>query len=156
MIYEFFITHLNCFPLYAIIKLRGDARFLRHMYAPEASAKLLLKGVLFMDCIFCKIINGDIPSTKVYEDDNVLAFNDLNPIAPVHVLIIPKTHIESANAVDENNSLAVAKLFEKIPVIAKKLNLTNGYRVITNCGSDGGQSVLHLHFHLLGGKQLPW
>ena len=108
-----------------------------------------------MDCIFCKIISGDIPSTKVYEDENVLAFRDLNPQAPVHVLIIPKCHIESADAVDETNSSAVAKVFEKIPVIAKKLNLTNGYRIITNCGSDGCQSVLHLHFHLLGGKQLP-
>jgi len=108
-----------------------------------------------MDCIFCKIIAGDIPSAKVYEDGDMLAFRDLNPQAPVHVLIIPKCHIESVDAIDETNSAAVAKIFAKIPVIANKLELTNGYRVITNCGSDGCQSVLHLHFHLLGGKQLP-
>lgn len=107
-----------------------------------------------MDCIFCKIINGDIPSKKVYEDDNTLAFHDLNPQTPVHVLIIPKQHIESTNAVDETNSTAIAKLFEKIPTIAKELKLDNGYRVITNCGTDGCQSVMHLHFHIMGGKKL--
>lgn len=108
-----------------------------------------------MDCIFCKIIKGDIPSSKVYEDDMILAFNDISPMAPVHVLVIPKQHIESADAVNEENSKYISHIFEKIPEIAKKAGATNGYRVITNCGEDGCQSVKHLHFHVLGGKKLP-
>lgn len=108
-----------------------------------------------MDCIFCKIIAGEIPSGKVYEDDMILAFNDINPEAPVHILIVPKTHIESMNAVNSENSKYVSRIFEKIPEIAKSAGLTNGYRVISNCGEDGGQSVMHLHFHLLGGTKLP-
>ena len=108
-----------------------------------------------MDCIFCKIIAGEIPSSKVYEDDMILAFNDINPEAPVHILIVPKTHIESMNAVTAENSKYVSAIFEKIPEIAKAAGLTNGYRVISNCGEDGGQSVMHLHFHLLGGTKLP-
>lgn len=106
------------------------------------------------DCLFCKIIAGDIPSQKVYEDDTVYAFRDINPMAPVHVLIVPKEHIPSANGVTAENSSAVARIFEVIPQIAASENLTNGYRVITNCGADACQSVQHLHFHLLGGKQL--
>lgn len=108
-----------------------------------------------MDCLFCKIINGDIPSTKVYEDDNVLAFKDINPNAPVHVLVIPKKHIESVDAVDCENIDCVAEVIKAIPKVAKLCSLDNGYRVITNVGEDGGQTVKHLHFHILGGEKLP-
>ena len=107
-----------------------------------------------MDCIFCKIIEGAIPSSKVYEDEWVFAFRDINPQAPVHVLVVPKLHIGSADGIGGENSLYVAKIFEAIPAIAKAEGLANGYRVITNCGEDGCQSVKHLHFHVLGGKKL--
>lgn len=107
-----------------------------------------------MDCIFCMIRDGKIPSNKVYEDDKILAFNDVNPQAPVHVLVIPKEHIASADEINEKNSTIIATIFEKLPEIAKKAGITNGYRVVTNCGEDGCQSVKHLHFHLLGGKKL--
>ena len=106
------------------------------------------------DCLFCKIINGEIPSTKVFEDEKLLAFRDINPQAPTHVLVIPKEHIESANAVTEENSDYIAHIFETIPKIAKAEGLDSGYRVITNVGAHGCQSVKHLHFHILGGKQL--
>ena len=106
------------------------------------------------DCIFCKIANHEIPSNFVYEDDQVVAFHDLNPVAPTHVLIVPKEHIPCADAVDESNSVYVAKCFEAAAKIAKAEGLTNGYRVINNCGEDGGQTVMHLHFHLLGGVKL--
>lgn len=108
-----------------------------------------------MDCIFCKIIEGSIPSTKVYEDENVYAFRDINPMAPVHVLVIPKIHIPSMDGVNNENSKFVAAIFEAIPKIAAAEGLKNGYRVISNCGEDGCQSVKHLHFHILGGKKLP-
>ena len=108
-----------------------------------------------MDCLFCKIIAGEIPSSKVYEDENIYAFKDINPEAPVHVLVIPKKHIESADKITEENSACVARIFEKIPHIAKLCGLDHGYRIINNCGEDGGQSVLHLHFHLIGGSKLP-
>ncbi len=107
-----------------------------------------------MDCLFCKIIEGVIPSKKAYEDDKCLAFHDINPQAPVHILVIPKCHIESANGVSAENSALVAHIFEMIPVIAKEAGLEGGYRVITNCGGDACQSVKHLHFHILGGAQL--
>ena len=107
-----------------------------------------------MDCIFCKIIAGEIPSAKVYEDESVYAFRDIQPQAPVHVLVVPKTHIASADGINGENAALVAKIFEAIPKIAKAEGLTNGYRVITNCGEDGCQSVKHLHFHVLGGKKL--
>jgi len=107
-----------------------------------------------MDCLFCKIIAGEIPSTKVYEDESVYAFRDIQPQAPVHVLVVPKTHIASADEVNGENAALVAKIFEAIPKIAKAEGLMNGYRVITNCGEDGCQSVKHLHFHVLGGKKL--
>ncbi len=107
-----------------------------------------------MDCLFCKIINGDIPSNKVYEDDKMLAFHDISPMAPVHVVMIPKEHICCADALNEENSMVVAHIFSKIPEIAKSLNLENGYRIVNNCKEDGGQTVFHLHFHLLGGKKL--
>ncbi len=107
-----------------------------------------------MDCLFCKIIDGTIPSAKVYEDDMMLAFKDINPQAPVHVLLIPKKHIASVNEVDADNIECVQHIFMKLPEIAASLNLDNGYRVITNYGDDGCQSVKHLHFHVLGGKKL--
>ncbi len=108
-----------------------------------------------MDCLFCKIIAGEIPSSKVYENEYVYAFKDINPMAPVHVLVVPKEHICCADAIDETNSVNVQRIFEAIPTIAKELGLTNGYRIINNCGEDGCQSVKHLHFHILGGKKLP-
>ena len=108
-----------------------------------------------MDCLFCKIAEGEIPSTKIYEDENVYAFNDINPQAPVHVVIIPKTHICCADKITEENSENIARIFEAIPKIAKICKLENGYRIINNCGDDGCQSVKHIHFHLLGGKKLP-
>ena len=107
------------------------------------------------DCLFCKIIAGQIPSSRVYEDELVYAFRDINPMAPVHILIVPKEHIASADGVTAENSAAVARIFECVPKIAAAEGLSNGYRVITNCGEDGCQSVKHLHFHLLGGKKLP-
>ena len=107
-----------------------------------------------MDCLFCKIIEGSIPSSKVYEDDDMLAFRDINPQAPVHVLVIPKMHIPSADGVCASNSAVIAKIFEKIPDVAKLAGVTNGYRIVSNCGPDACQSVPHLHFHILGGKQL--
>ncbi len=107
-----------------------------------------------MDCIFCKIIKGEIPSNKVYEDETVLAFHDIAPQMPVHVIVIPKQHISSAADVDETNSAVLAHIFEVIAKISKDLGLTNGYRIINNCGEDGGQTVKHLHFHLLGGEKL--
>ena len=106
------------------------------------------------DCLFCKIAAGVIPSTKVYEDETILAFRDIAPMAPTHILVIPKTHIPSVDGVTAENSAVVAHIFEVIPQIAKKEGLENGYRVISNCGSDAGQTVPHLHFHILGGKQL--
>lgn len=108
-----------------------------------------------MDCLFCKIAAGEIPSAKVYEDDVCLAFRDIAPQAPVHILIVPKAHIPSADAVTSETSQTVAHIFEVIPEVAKAAGLSNGYRVITNVGEDGCQSVKHLHFHLLGGKKLP-
>ena len=108
-----------------------------------------------MDCIFCNIAHGEIPSKKVYEDDDMLAFYDINPMAKVHVLVIPKTHIENVDAVNADNAEAVAKIFTKIGDIAKLVGITNGYRVISNCGKDAKQSVMHLHFHILGGEELP-
>ena len=106
------------------------------------------------NCLFCKIIAGEIPSAKVYEDDYVFAFRDINPQAPVHILVVPKQHICCADAVNAANSACVAKCFEAIAKIAKAEGLDSGYRVINNCGEDGGQTVMHLHFHLLGGLKL--
>jgi histidine triad (HIT) family protein len=107
-----------------------------------------------MDCLFCKIIAGDIPSSKVYEDDYVYAFRDIAPQMPVHVLVIPKLHLASADEVSEVNSVYVSKIFEAIPKIAAAEGLTGGYRIISNCGDDACQSVKHLHFHILGGGQM--
>ncbi len=106
------------------------------------------------DCIFCKIIAKEIPSKKVYEDEQIFAFCDIAPQAPVHVLVIPKEHIPSIDAITQNNSALVAAIFEKIPEIAASQGLTNGYRIISNCGEDACQSVKHLHFHIVGGTKL--
>ena len=106
------------------------------------------------DCLFCKIIAGEIPSTRVYEDDSVLAFRDIAPQAPTHVLVIPKTHIPSVNGITPENSAIVAHIFEVIPQIAASEGLENGYRVISNCGDHACQTVKHLHFHILGGQPL--
>ena len=107
-----------------------------------------------MDCLFCKIAAGDIPSTKVYEDELVYAFRDIAPQAPTHILVIPKAHIGSVNEITAENSGVVSHIFEVIPEIAKAEGLAGGYRVVSNCGADAGQTVFHLHFHILGGKTL--
>lgn len=109
-----------------------------------------------MDCIFCKIANGEIPTTKVYEDDTVVAFNDMTPQAPVHILIIPKQHIASVAELNESNCAVVAHIFEVAARLGKELGLENGYRIVNNCGEDGGQTVQHLHFHFMGGRQFGW
>ena len=106
------------------------------------------------DCLFCKIIAGEIPSTKVYEDDKVFAFRDINPQAPVHVLVVPKEHLDSADAITAENAGNVAACFEAIPKIAAAEDLKDGYRVINNCGAAAGQTVMHIHFHLIGGRKL--
>ena len=106
------------------------------------------------DCLFCAIIDGEIPSTKVYEDELCFAFRDIAPQAPTHILVVPKAHIESVNGVTAENSAVVAHIFEVIPQIAAADGLTGGYRVVSNCGDDAGQTVHHLHFHILGGKVL--
>lgn len=107
-----------------------------------------------MDCLFCKIIAGEIPSNKVYEDEQVLAFRDIAPQAPTHILVIPKAHIASVDQVSGDNSTLVAHIFEVIPQIAAAEGLEKGYRVVSNCGADAGQTVQHLHFHILGGREL--
>ena len=109
-----------------------------------------------MDCLFCSIAAGEIPSKKVYEDDTVVAFYDVDPQAPVHVLVIPREHIASPADITPGNSAVVAHVFEVIARLAKELGLENGYRIVTNCGADGGQSVQHLHFHVLGKRSLAW
>ncbi len=106
------------------------------------------------DCLFCKIIAGEIPSTKVYEDELVLAFRDIAPQAPTHILVIPKEHIASVAEINEKNSAVISHIFEVIAKIAKEEGLSGGYRVVSNCGDDAGQTVHHLHFHILGGKKL--
>ncbi len=118
------------------------------------TSAFIIIGVFIMDCIFCKIANGEIPSKKVYEDEKLLAFYDLNPQAPVHVLVIPKQHIASADEINSDNSALIGYLFEKLPSIARSAGITNGYRIISNCGEDACQSVKHLHFHILGGAKL--
>ena len=109
------------------------------------------------NCLFCKIIKGDIPSQKVYEDEYAYAFNDIEPQAPVHVIIVPKIHIESANDINQENSLYVAKIFEAAAKIASELGLSEeGFRIVNNCGELGGQTVMHIHFHLMGKRQFMW
>ncbi len=109
------------------------------------------------DCLFCKIIAGEIPSDKVYEDDKILAFNDIDPQAPVHFLVIPKEHIKSANDITADNSYIIAYIYEAIAKIAKEKGIAdNGYRIVNNCGEHGGQTVGHLHFHVLAGRNIGW
>lgn len=110
-----------------------------------------------INCLFCKIANKEIPSEIVFENDDILAFNDINPQSPVHVLIIPKIHISSLNQIDRSNSETALKILEAIPLIAKKTGIfESGYRVVSNCGVDGMQSVEHLHFHVLGKRLMKW
>lgn len=106
------------------------------------------------DCLFCRIIAGEIPSAKVYEDESVFAFRDINPMAPVHILIVPKVHLESAADITDENAALIAHIFAVIPQIAAAEGLTNGFRVVTNSRADACQSVPHLHFHLLGGARM--
>lgn len=116
-----------------------------------------MKGGEKMDCIFCKIVAGEIPSTKVFEDDKILAFKDLNPEAPVHILVIPKKHIVSLNDANSEDHKLLGHIQLKIAEIAKKMEISeSGYRVVTNIGNEGGQTVDHLHYHLLGGRNLTW
>lgn len=108
------------------------------------------------DCLFCKIIKGEIPSTKIFENDYVYAFKDIDPQAPFHAILVPKIHICCANKINSENSIYIAKIFEAVAQISKQENLENGYRVVNNCGVDGGQTVGHLHFHLLARRNLAW
>ena len=109
-----------------------------------------------MDCLFCKIVSGEIPSKKVYEDDLVYGFYDIDPQAPVHVLLVPKTHITSAAEITAQNSAVVAHIFEVAAKLAAELGLQDGFRIVTNCGDSAGQTVKHLHFHLMGGRTFTW
>jgi len=109
-----------------------------------------------MDCIFCKIVNGEIPSNKVYEDEKVLAFYDLEPQAPEHILIIPKQHIASAAEINSENSSVIAHVFEVAAKIAKEKGLVDGFRIVNNCGDCAGQTVKHIHFHMMGGRDFGW
>lgn len=117
--------------------------------------KLNSRGGNIMDCIFCKIIKGEIPSSFVYEDEKVVAFEDLNPMAPEHILVIPKKHYESLNDIPEDEMGIISDIHKAIQNIAKQRGFDkSGYRVVNNCGSDGGQEVFHIHFHVLAGKKL--
>ena len=107
-------------------------------------------------CLFCKIIAGEIPSKKVYEDDDIFAFHDIDPQAPLHILLVPKRHIEDAAALTEADGALLGKIFAVAARLCAENGVTNGCRVVTNVGSDGGQSVQHLHFHLLAGRQMAW
>lgn len=109
-----------------------------------------------LDCIFCKIASGEIPSKKVYEDEEVIAFYDLNPEAPIHILIIPKTHISSVDDITRENSLVISRIYEVAAKLSKEYELSDGYRIVTNCGKDGGQTVNHIHFHMLAGRSMQW
>ena len=107
------------------------------------------------DCLFCKIIAGEIPSTKVYEDEYIYAFKDINPLSPVHLLVVPQNHIWGAYEITSENSAVVSKIFEAAAKIAKEQGIAeDGFRIVTNCGENGCQSVKHLHFHILGGRKL--
>lgn len=109
------------------------------------------------DCLFCKIVAGDIPSTKVYEDDKVYAFNDIEPQAPIHIIIVPKVHISSSNELTDDNAEVIGHIFAVAAKIAKEKGFAEkGWRIVNNCGEDGGQTVGHLHFHLLAGRNLGW
>ncbi len=109
-----------------------------------------------MDCLFCKIARGEIPSTKIYENDRVYAFADIDPKAPFHAIVIPREHIASAAEINAENKALIADVFEAVSIIAKQENLEKGFRVVNNCGEDGGQTVGHIHFHLLARRNLQW
>ena len=109
-----------------------------------------------MDCLFCKIAAGEIPSTKIYENDKVYAFADIDPKAPFHAIIIPREHIASAAEITADNKALIADVFEAVSIIAKQENLEKGFRVVNNCGEDGGQTVGHIHFHMLAQRSLAW
>ncbi|NLK71325.1 MAG: histidine triad nucleotide-binding protein [Clostridiales bacterium] len=109
-----------------------------------------------MDCLFCKIASGEIPSKKIYEDDLVYVFEDIAPTAPIHYLLIPKEHIVSAAHINESNSKVIAHIFEVIAKLSVEKGMKDGFRIVNNCGESGGQTVMHLHFHLLSGRQLTW
>ena len=107
------------------------------------------------NCVFCKIIKGEIPSEKVYEDHEIMAFKDINPAAPIHILVIPKKHIANLLEVSEEDSYLISKIFQTINKLAKDFEIEeSGFRVIANCGKDSGQEVMHIHFHLLAGKKM--
>ena len=108
------------------------------------------------DCLFCKIVKGEIPSTKVYEDELCYVFNDIAPTAPVHFLAIPKEHIASAAEITPENSAVVAHIFEVIAKLSKDMGMTDGFRIVSNCGESAGQTVHHLHFHVLSGREFTW
>ena len=112
--------------------------------------------IILIDCLFCKIIKGEIPSSKVFENEYVYAFKDIDPQAPVHYIFIPKAHIKSADEINEENAFYISEIFKAINYVAKKENLSNGYRVINNCGQDAGQTVHHIHFHLMAGREFTW
>ncbi|MDI6601698.1 MAG: histidine triad nucleotide-binding protein [Thermoanaerobacteraceae bacterium] len=110
-----------------------------------------------LDCIFCKIINKEIPSSILYEDDDMVAFKDVNPQAPVHFLVVPKKHIENILSLGEEDYSLLEKIFKRINILVKELGIAeNGFRVVNNCNQDGGQTVMHLHFHVLGGRFMQW
>jgi histidine triad (HIT) family protein len=113
-------------------------------------------GVFMVDCLFCKIIGGEVPSNKIYEDDLCYAFYDIDPQAPTHFLVVPKAHIAGPHEVNEENAAVVGHIYAVIAKLASELHLDNGYRVIANDGADGGQTVGHLHFHVLAGRTLAW
>jgi histidine triad (HIT) family protein len=113
-------------------------------------------GTWYMDCVFCKIADGRIKSEKIYDSEKIMVFKDLDPKAPVHLLFVPKEHIESLNKINSENICIVSEIFKKIPEIVKKFGISDGYRVVNNCGFDAGQSVNHLHFHVLGGRHMHW
>ena len=117
--------------------------------------KIIWKGIEMEDCLFCKIIKGEIPCNKVYEDSEILAFYDINPAAPIHILVIPKKHIKSLAQLEKDDEVIIGKIYGVINQIAEDKGFKqDGYRVIVNCGKNGGQEVMHLHFHILAGKQL--
>lgn len=117
--------------------------------------KLIIQKKEMEDCVFCKIVKGEIPCQKVYEDEKVLAFNDINPLAPIHVLVVPKQHFDNVMEVSEDRLDVITDIFKAINKIVKQLGIEEkGFRVVTNCGQDAGQAVMHLHFHILAGKDL--
>lgn len=109
-----------------------------------------------MACVFCQIVSGEVPCEKVYENDDVIAFKDLNPVAPIHILVVPKVHIESTDYINSGNSSIISKIFEAISYLSGKEILNGDYRVVSNCGSAAGQTVKHLHFHVISGRSMQW